>query len=90
MTLARKDQSAGVRNPVDDATSSIYIYAGAFSEDNKPILSGSSVVQGKEVKERLTFVLPDPSTFILLIENDMSGGMKKAVEETAKRSKSGR
>jgi hypothetical protein len=64
-----------------------YVYYGTFAQDNMMVLFTTSMMQGKAITEKMTFSFTDPDNFGMFMENDMSGEMKKVMEETAARVK---
>lgn len=64
-----------------------YVYYGTFAQDNMMVLFTTSMMQGKAITEKMTFNFTDADNFTMFMENDMSGEMKKVMEETATRVK---
>lgn len=64
-----------------------YVYYGTFAQDNMMVLFTTSMMQGKAITEKMTFNFTDADNFSMFVENDMSGEMKKVMEETATRVK---
>jgi len=64
-----------------------YVYYGTFAQDNMMVLFTTSMMQGKAITEKMTFNFKDADSFSMVVENDMSGAMAKAMEETATRVK---
>lgn len=64
-----------------------YVYYGTFAQDNMLVLFTTSMMQGKAITEKMTFSFTDPDNFSMFMENDMSGEMKKVMEETVARVK---
>lgn len=63
------------------------VYYGTFAQDNMIVLFTTSMMQGKAITEKMTFSFADPDNFSMFMENDMSGEMKKVMEETVARVK---
>ena len=67
----------------DDMSSTSTTYYGSFSTDNTMVLFTTLVMNGKAVTEKITYTFPSPDACTFYLESDMSGEMKKIMEQTA-------
>lgn len=72
---------------IDNLSPVSYVYYGTFAQDNMMVLFTTSMMQGKAITEKMTFNFKDADSFSMFMENDMSGDMKKVMEETVTRVK---
>ena len=66
---------------IDAMYPSAFTYYGTFSNDNTMVLYTTYMMQGKAVTEKMTYSFPDPDSYIMVMESDMSGEMKPMMEE---------
>lgn len=72
---------------VDGTAPSAIVYNGAFSSDNTLVFYSTYMWQGKAVSEKLTYTFPDPDSYVFTMDSDMSGEMKRMMEQTGTRAK---
>ncbi len=72
---------------IDGMMPAAYVYYGNFGPDDKSLLFYTTyMLQGKAITEKITYTFPDNDSYTFTIECDMSGEMKKMMEETGTRS----
>jgi hypothetical protein len=65
----------------DTMMPSAFMYYGTFPTDNTVSLFTTYMIGDKPVTERVNVTFPDANSYVLSIENDMSGSMQKVMEE---------
>ena len=58
-----------------------FMYYGTFPTDNTVSLFTTYMIGDKPVTEKVNVTFPDANSYVLSIENDMSGSMQKVMEE---------
>jgi hypothetical protein len=58
-----------------------FMYYGTFPTDNTVALFTTYMIGDKPVTEKVNVTFPDANSYVLSIENDMSGSMQKVMEE---------
>jgi len=69
----------------DTMMPSAFVYYGTFPTDNALSLFTTYMVGDKPVTEKVDVQFPDANSYVLTIQNDMSGSMQKVMEEKGKR-----
>ncbi len=62
-------------------------YYGTFASDSTMVFYTTYMMQGKAITDKMTVTFSGPTHYTMAIENDMSGEMKKFLQETATRVK---
>jgi hypothetical protein len=58
-----------------------FMYYGTFPTDNTVSLFTTYMIGDKPVTEKVNVTFPDANSYVMSIENDMSGSMQKVMEE---------
>jgi hypothetical protein len=65
----------------DTMMPSAFVYYGTFPTDNALSLFTTYMIGDKPVTEKVDVQFPDANSYVLTIQNDMSGSMQKVMEE---------
>ena len=69
----------------DTMMPSSFVYYGTYPTENTLALFTTYMVGDKPVTEKVTLGMPDKNSYLMTIENDMSGSMQKVLEEKGTR-----